>query len=205
MQSYILSILIGYLIGCFQSSYILVRIIKKIDIRSVGTGNAGASNAVISLGWRFGVLIGLLDIGKAILSLFIVRMIFKGEVSQVQLSFLLFLNGLFVIIGHNHPFYMNFRGGKGTASLIGMLVALDWRMAIIGILCIVLITLITDYIALGAIGLVLGLVISTIYFKYGIDSIAVSMIICSMGVYRHIPNIHNILRGTETGLRKTMK
>lgn len=205
MKLYILSILIGYLIGCFQSSYILVRIIKKIDIRSVGTGNAGASNAVISLGWRFGVLIGLLDIGKAILSLYIVRMIFKGEISQVQLSFLLFLNGLFVIIGHNHPFYMNFKGGKGTASLIGMLVALDWRMAIIGILCIVLITLITDYIALGAIGLVLGLVISTIYFKYGIDSIAVSMIICSMGVYRHIPNIHNILRGTETGLRKTMK
>jgi len=205
MQSYILSILIGYLIGCFQSSYILGRLIKKIDIRSVGTGNAGASNAVISLGWKFGALIAILDIGKAILSLFIVRMIFKGDVSQIQLSFLLFLNGLFVIIGHNHPFYMNFRGGKGTASLIGMMLALDWRIAIIGILCIVLITLITDYIALGAIGLVLGLVISTIYFKYGIDSIAVSMIICSMGVYKHIPNIHNILKGTETGLRKTMK
>ena len=205
MQSYILSILIGYLIGCFQSSYILGRLIKKIDIRSVGTGNAGASNAVISLGWKFGALIAILDIGKAILSLFIVRMIFKGDVSQIQLSFLLFLNGLFVIIGHNHPFYMNFRGGKGTASLIGMMLALDWRIAIIGILCIVLITLITDYIALGAIGLVLGLVVSTIYFKYGINSIAVSMIICSMGIYRHIPNIHNILKGTETGLRKTMK
>ena len=205
MKNYIIVTMLGYLFGCFQASYILGKLLKKVDIRTLGNGNAGASNTVVVLGWKYGVAVAIIDIGKAILSVIVIKLLFKNLLSPEQTPFFLYLNGLSVILGHNYPFYMGFKGGKGTASLIGMLSAIDHRIAIIGIAAIVAITLATDYIALGTISLVILFVASTFFFGYSKGCIIIAFILASLSIYKHRQNIVNIIQKKEIGLRSTMK
>src|SRR5690625_2777455 len=123
-------------------------------------GNAGASNTVTVFGWKMGVTVGLLDILKAIISILLVKYLFK----ETNI-FNLYLNGTSVILGHNFPFFMGFRGGKGTASNLGMLFAINLKLGILGLLVILTVTLITDYIVLGTMALVSFFILATIYFK----------------------------------------
>ncbi|SCG81693.1 glycerol-3-phosphate acyltransferase PlsY [Proteiniborus sp. DW1] len=205
MENYVVVTLLGYLFGCLQASYILGMLLKKVDIRTLGNGNAGASNTVVVFGWKYGVAVGLLDIGKAIMSIIVIKLLLRNILSPEQTPFFLYLNGLSVILGHNYPFYMGFKGGKGTASLIGMLSAIDYRIAILGIAAIVAITLTTDYIALGAISLVVLFVVSTFYFGYSKGCIVIAIILAVLSIYNHRKNIVNIIQKKETGLRSTMK
>lgn len=205
MENYVVVILIGYFLGCFQSSFIFGKFLKGVDIRNLGNGNAGASNSVNTLGWKFGILVGLSDIFKAIISLLIVQAIFKDSITTDKLSFFSFLNGFFVILGHNYPFYMKFKGGKGTASLIGLLIALDFRMAILCILTIVIVTIVTNYIALGTIGLLVVMIVCTILFGYSKGSIVIAILISLLSLYKHLPNMKNIMAGTEVKLISVLK
>ncbi len=203
-MKYLIVILIGYLFGCLQWSYIISTLVKKQDIRSLGAGNAGASNMVVSFGWKIGFLVAILDILKAIISIFIIRYLISISFLDNNI-FYIYLNGLFVILGHNYPFYMNFKGGKGTASTFGMLLAIDYRLGIIGFFLVLLVTISTDYIALGALALVAFLTFTTIYLKLGNPSLIVAMFITILAIYNHIPNIKNILGKREDGLRRQLK
>lgn len=205
MKDYFIVALIGYIFGCLQFSYILGKLLRNVDIRNMGHGNAGASNTVISLGWKYGVLVALLDISKAVASVMLIKALYKDVADPNLFNFYLYLNGLFVILGHNHPFFMNFKGGKGTASLIGMLIAVNIPLAVLGILTIIIVTLITDYIALGTIALVLIVVAATLYLKLGLGAVTISMIIAALAVYNHLPNIKRIIRKEEKGLRQAIK
>lgn len=196
--------IIGYLFGCLQWSYILSKTFLKVDIRTLGGGNAGASNTVISLGWKWGILVAILDILKAIISILIIKHLFKISYLEQDLS-LLYLNGLFVILGHDFPFFMGFKGGKGAASLFGMIIGIDYRLGIIGFFVIFLVTVITDYIALGTLCLNLFLLFSAIYLKLGYGPIIISLIITLIAFYLHIPNIKSIIRKEENGLRGVLK
>ncbi len=204
MKDYLIVIIIGYLFGCLQWSYILSKTFLKVDIRSLGGGNAGASNTVISIGWKWGVLVAILDILKAIISILVIKYLFK--ISYLgENTFLLYLNGVSVILGHDFPFFMGFKGGKGAASLLGMLIGLDYRLGILGFLVIFLVTVFTDYIALGTLCLNLFLVLSAIYLKAGLGSVIASLIIAIVGLYLHLPNIRSIGRKEEKGLREALK
>lgn len=205
MDKIIITIIIGYLLGCFQTSYFIGKIFKNVDIRDLGNGNAGASNTTLTLGWKYGIFVAIMDILKAIISIIIVTYFFEDQISNSFLLFLKYLNGFFVIMGHNYPFYLGFKGGKGTASLIGMLLAIDFRLGLMGILSIVIVTLITDYIAIGTIALVLSFTFGTIYFQYDRGCIIVALIITVLSIYKHLPNIRRIIAGTEKGLRGALK
>src|SRR5690554_5690347 len=135
MKEIIISAVIGYLLGNIQSAYILGKLIKKVDIRTMGQGNAGASNAVESLGWKFGALVAFIDVLKGAVSIFLVKQLFNVELNS-EGAFLLYLAGYTAILGHIYPFYMNFKGGKGTATLIGILIGLNPIYGLIGILLI---------------------------------------------------------------------
>jgi glycerol-3-phosphate acyltransferase PlsY len=179
-------------------------IIKKQDIRSLGGGNAGASNMVVSFGWKIGTLVALLDIFKAIISIFIIRYLISISVLENNI-FYIYLNGFFVILGHNYPFYMNFKGGKGTASTFGMLMAIDYRLGIIGFFLVLIVTLVTDFIALGALALVMFLILGTMFLKLGNPSIFIAVLITLLAIYKHIPNIKNILAKKEDGISRQFK
>ena len=204
MYKILLVILIGYLMGCLQWSYFLSKTIKKVDIRTLGGGNAGASNTVSQFGWKMGIAVALLDIIKAIISLLIIRYLIS--ISFVENSPLnLYLNGTSVVLGHNYPFFMGFRGGKGTASTVGMLFGINIWIGIIGFFIILIITLVTDYIALGTMALVVFFIIATFYMDFGKVCLLLSIFIALQSLYKHIPNIKNIMIGKESRLRDALK
>lgn len=204
MTKIIIVSLIGYFFGCLQWSYILGMLVKKQDIRSLGKGNAGASNTVSSFGWKMGILVAVLDVLKAIISILIIKFLFTTSYLEYSM-FYIYLNGLFVILGHNYPFFMGFKGGKGTASLIGMLLGIDIKLGILGILIIIFVTAITDFIVFGTFTLVVFFVLATIYLDYSIGCILISLYLAVLSIYKHIPNIRRILNKEEDGLRGTIK
>ncbi len=204
MYKILLIILIGYLMGCLQWSYFLSKALKKVDIRTLGGGNAGASNTVTQFGWKMGIAVGLLDIFKAIVSLLIIRYLIHISYLENDIAYL-YLNGTGVILGHNYPFFMGFRGGKGTASTLGMLFGINLWVGIIGLLVILITTLITDYIALGTMALVTFFILATIYMDFGSICIIISVFIALQSLIKHIANIKNIRAGKENKLRDALR
>ena len=119
--------------------------------------------------------------------------------------FSLYLNGTSVILGHNYPFFMGFKGGKGTASTVGMLLAINLKLGLLGILIIALVTIFTDYIALGTMALVTFFVIATFYLGYGPACVLLALFIALLSAYKHLINLKRIYSGDETRLRNAMK
>jgi acyl phosphate:glycerol-3-phosphate acyltransferase len=192
------SALIGYLLGCFQTAYIVGRVVKRIDIRTQGSNNAGASNVTMVLGWKYGAITAFTDVFKAALAVILVGIIFPGSKELV------FIAGASAVLGHIFPFFLKFKGGKGAASLIGMLLAMDLKIAIIAILTIVIITLAIDYIALGSIGMFAVLPVSTYAFNYPIICTLIGVALALLCVYKHQINIKRIMKKEETGLRRVV-
>lgn len=195
----IVSVILGYMLGCVQTAYILGKLVKKIDIRQHGSYNAGASNATIVLGWKFGVITGLVDILKGTLATVLTGLLFHWNKD------LMFISGTFAILGHIFPVFLKFKGGKGTASILGVLLAIDYRIALIGGAIIVIVTILTDYIVIGT--MVMYAVIIALFLIWDPTPLNISLIvfIALLSVIKHAVNIKRIFKGEETRLRSTFK
>lgn len=128
-----ISLVVGYILGSMVWAYILGRVFRNVDIRHHGNKNPGTLNSIATLGWPLTVAVFLGDAGKGVLSVLIVRLAFGWSPEFGQIA------AVGAILGHCFPFWMRFRGGKGTATAIGTLAALDWRIAIP--FCILLVSL----------------------------------------------------------------
>ena len=190
---YLLTVLIGYLLGCSNMAVYLASALH-IDLRAGGSGNPGASNALILMGWRAGILVCAHDIGKAFLAVFLCRTLFSADPLAGALA------GIACVAGHMFPFYMGFRGGKGFASYLGMTLALNWRFALVLLLAVVVITLVTDYVVLGTMTTVVSF---PLYNAWSGSRIAALMLLplSAVIIYKHRGNIVRIYKGTEIGLR----
>ena len=191
--AYPLAALLGYLLGTSNMAYYLARR-KGVDLRAGGSGNLGASNAVTLLGWKTGVLVGLHDIGKAVLAVFLARSLFPGLPHAGVTA------GVGCVLGHIFPFYLRFRGGKGFAADRGMIAALNWKFALAIGVAIVLIVLVTDYIVLGTMTTVISFPIfcaATSHFLMAGLLCVASLVI----VFKHRANLVRIYHGTEIGVR----
>ncbi len=192
-----ITIALGYFIGCFQTSYLLIRILKKKDIRDFGFGNAGASNTVASFGWKLGAVVAAIDIIKPIVSSLILDQLVLSQTIEYR-PYLMMLNGLFVILGHNYPFYMNFKGGKGTASLFGIMAVISFPYALVGAAIFVLVALVTDFIAMATLSALIYFVGLVIFKGMDLISIIIAVLIAAQSIYLHIPNFKRIFDGSET-------
>jgi len=199
IPSVFLSGLIGYFLGCIHPAFILGKAIGKIDIREHGTNNAGASNMATIMGWKYGIITALIDIFKATLAVIITKSLFPDSIG------LLFVAGTLAIIGHIFPVFLGFRGGKGTASLVGMALGIDLRIAIILVLSIIVITFITDYIAIGSLVIFVLLPILTYIYGYPLISVLLGMLLALLAFYKHSINIKRIINHNEIGLRAVAK
>src|SRR5690625_1093900 len=109
---FLIAIMIGYVFGCINGSQIIGKI-KQINIKKSGMKNAGATNTTYLLGWKYGIIVAFIDIVKAIVSLAILALLLEQfHVLPELKAVLLFINALFVVIGHNYPLTMGFSGGK---------------------------------------------------------------------------------------------
>ena len=196
-MSYFFIILIGYLIGTSNMATYLAAL-KKVDLRAGGSGNPGASNAMILMGWMSGILVGVHDIGKAVAAVLLAEHLFPETVLAGIVA------GVACVFGHMFPFYLKFRGGKGFASYLGMALALHWKFALVLLLAVVLITLVTDYIVLGT----MTTVISFPVYCAVTQSMIAALILCAASlviIYKHRSNLVRICHGTEIGLRSAHK
>lgn len=197
-MGYLISILAGYLVGSSNMAYWMSKI-KKVDIRKNGSGNLGASNATVLLGWGAGVVVAVHDIAKALLAVVIAKWAFP------DLEFVGAAAGVAAVLGHIFPFYLNFKGGKGLASFVGMTIALNWKVALGIIALIVIMTLVTDYISVGAMSCVVAAPLG-MWIDGG--GLVLTLIICVASVvmlFKHRENIVRICNHTEIGLRSTAK
>ncbi len=196
-MGYIWAILGGYLLGCSSMAFYLSKLSKK-DIRKNGSGNLGASNTMALLGWKAAVLVGVHDIGKGVLAVLLARWSFP------ELEYIGAVAGVACVLGHIFPFYLKFKGGKGLASYLGMLAALDWRLGIVIALLLVLVTVITNFIALGTLTTIVVAPAVTLFAAGWI----VALILCAASVvmvFKHLENIRRIVKGEEIGFRNAAK
>ena len=189
-MKYILCVLIGYLIGAINPSYIIGKI-RGVDIRQKGSKNAGASNALILFGKVLGIGCALFDIAKATFAIWLCGKLFP------ELTYSFAITGVACILGHVFPFYMKFRGGKGLACLGGTILAFDWRVFLILLAVEIVIVLLGKYICF--VPMTASVIFSVVYGVMRKDILGAllffgaSVIIC----LKHIENVKRILAGKE--------
>ncbi|NLT44156.1 glycerol-3-phosphate acyltransferase [Mesotoga sp. BH458_6_3_2_1] len=190
------SALFAYLIGSIPTAFLIGKIFYGFDIRKQGTGNMGASNMVAVKGWKIGILTGAIDFMKGLGTILIIKGVSPHWTYQM-----LFIAASFAAIGHMYPIFLKFRGGKGTATLAGGLIGLDYQVALICMVILLAFIAITDYSAPGVIAVssVMIFLFRIFGYRWGISLLLIPIAVIMIA--RNLENIQRILQGEEPGLR----
>ncbi len=197
-MGYVLTAALAYLIGTSNMALYLSRL-QKVDLRAGGSGNLGASNTVQLMGWRAGVLVGVHDMGKAVLAVLLAQWLFPG------LPYAGAVAGVCSVLGHIFPFYMNFRGGKGFASYFGMTLALNWKLGLALLVIVLAVTLITDYIVVGTVTTTVSVPAYLGWAQRDWVLPCILLVASAVIWYKHRENFVRLCSGTELGLRSAMR
>lgn len=208
----IICALMAYLLGSIPSAIWVGRKFYGIDVREHGSGNAGATNVFRVLGKGPGTVVLLMDIVKGYLAVVLAYMMEKHLYSEEILNasnswFFPVVFGVLSVIGHMLPVFAKFKGGKGVATLFGIIIALDPRVAGLALLVFVLVNIVTGYVSVGS--LMAGLSIPVLFLQvFGYRDISIVVFGVSVGVlivYTHRKNIKRLLAGEETKSRILVK
>ena len=189
-MQYLVCVLIGYFLGCINPSYFIGKI-RGVNIKKSGSGNAGASNALLLFGKAIGIFCALFDIMKAFAAIKICEAIYSGT------DYIFSVTAVAVILGHIFPFYLKFRGGKGLACLGGTVLAFDWRYFLMLLSVEIIFVLIVNYICF------VPMTASVVFpISYGIirqDLVgALILLIPTVVIFiKHTENIRRIIDGSE--------
>lgn len=193
---------LGYACGCISTGY-LVGKANKIDIRNYGSGNAGATNTLRTLGKKAALITFFGDAFKAVIPIVIVRFFFFKD-SGIEPQLLALYIGLGVILGHNYPFWLHFKGGKGIAATGGVILGFDWRLAVIALIGFIIITAITKYVSVGSLLVSIIFPVGVILFYRDnpefIHMLVVSCLFTASAFFKHRSNIKRLINGTENKL-----
>jgi len=201
-------LLIGYVFGLFQTAYIIGRM-HGIDIRNYGSGNSGTTNMLRTMGTKAGLLTFLGDCMKCVLAVVLVRLLFGEKYADI-LPLLVLYTSAGVILGHNFPFYLQFRGGKGIAATAGLVITLHPILLLLGLITFFGTFFLTHYVSLGSILIYVGLLIELpILGQCGVfhmsqahlnEMYVLMLLLALLAFYKHKDNIKRLRSGTE---RKT--
>ena len=191
----LICMIIGYCIGCIETAHVVGKL-WKVDLRQHGSGNLGTTNALRVLGKKAGAMVFVGDILKSVIAYLICRAIFKDNGT---------IAGLFgsagAVLGHNYPFYLNFRGGKGIAVMIGMTASLAFTtnplLAIPNALIGFGLAFGTRYVSVGSLSFAVCLPISCYLLGFEKEVVLITLCVSALAVWRHRKNIKNLLNGTE--------
>lgn len=203
----VICLVMGYVFGLFQTGYIYGKC-KGIDIRRFGSGNSGSTNALRVMGVRAGLIVFVGDFLKTMIPCFLVRVLLSGRPEYTYVWIL--YTGLGVVLGHNFPCYLNFKGGKGIAATAGIITSLDWRLMLLCLVAFVLVVAVTRYVSLGSLIVSSILVIWNVVMgqlgAYGLSAASrpefyiLSVVIAAMAFWRHRANIVRLVQGKENKL-----
>ncbi len=203
---YIIVGIVAYLIGSINFSILISKKTAGFDIREKGSGNAGTTNMLRSVGKGAAAITLILDILKGVvaiwISIFIGFILYKIWNIQIDSSVLVQISGICVILGHTYPIYFGFKGGKGVATALGILLVTNWHVGLICLVFALVLIIITKMVSVGALGAAILFPVLTLfsyetYFiepgNYLIYSIIIAIIIC----FNHRTNIKRLMQGTE--------
>ena len=196
-----LVILISYLLGNFQTSYLLGKVFMKSDIRDFGSGNAGTTNALRVYGVKAALATLFLDAFKGFIAVAIGRYLLKGTELQ---GLAMYIAGISVILGHDWPVFLKFKGGKGIATTIGIALTISPLAAIICIILGITIIALTKYVSLATMtAIVIWPIISYVLMKLNLyeqnyDFLIFASILAAIAIYKHKVNIKKLIKGEES-------
>lgn len=205
-------LVIGYIFGLFQTGYIYGKI-KHVDIRQHGSGNAGTTNAMRVLGKKAGIITYVGDCFKAIFAILFIYFLFRNTCSEMMFLLKMYC-GLGVVLGHNFPFYMKFKGGKGIAATSGAIVGMgDIKLILIAFFTFIIVALISKYVSLASLCLSGGFLLAVIVFnqlgiigfrnnlglegQMRIELYGLAFIFTFLAFYKHRANIKRLIDGNE--------
>jgi len=199
----IICLLIGYLFGCFSTGYVIGKI-NKVDITKYGSKSSGTTNALRTLGAKAGLYTLLGDVIKAIIPVLLVKLIIFPDLEYVRL--LALYTGLGVVLGHNYPVFLKFKGGKGIASTGGTMLAFDPLIVVFALPIFAISVAITKYVSIGSLLISMFFPIWVIIRNPGnIHMLLVACVFTLLAFIKHKDNIKRLLKGTENKLGQRVK
>lgn len=198
--SYIVTALVAYLLGSIPTGYLVAKA-RGVDIRTVGSGNIGATNAFRVLGKGFGIFVLLMDALKGWVAVQVGASVVSQLLPGAPIEYLRITAGIAAILGHNFTCWLNFKGGKGIATSAGVLIALvPWALLIILAIFIILF-LTTRYVSIGSIAAAFALPFATWFTTHDIGLTAVMAAIGALAILKHRKNIQRLMNGTENRIQ----
>lgn len=208
MATYIIIAVIAYLIGSINFSIILSKRMAGFDIREKGSGNAGTTNMLRAVGKKAAVITLICDILKGVVSILIAVLVGK-IVKNLDNALLVQLAGIFVIIGHTFPVFFKFKGGKGIATALGVLLMINWQIGLICLIFALVLMALTKMVSVGSIAaaILFPILVAFIDQNYIVQTsnsnwsyLVFSIIVALLVIFNHRANVQRILNGTENRL-----
>lgn len=203
----IICLAIGYICGLLQTGYLVGRL-NHVDIRKEGSGNAGSTNALRVMGWKAGAMTFAGDVIKCLAAVLIARYLYR-DTEYVPL--LAMYAGMGATLGHNFPFYLKFKGGKGIAVLAGLVLATGFVMVPIPLTAFLIAVLLTRYVSLGSLLASSMFLLEVLFygqlggfdmeFRYRMELYVLVFLLMALAWVRHKENIKRLLAGTENPFR----
>lgn len=211
MAAYIIVAIIAYLIGSVNFSILISKKIAGFDVREKGSGNAGTTNMLRSVGKKAAAITLICDILKGVVSI-VIAIIVGNIVKNLDRELLLQIAGIAVVIGHTFPIFFGFKGGKGVATSLGVLLMSNWQIGLICLVFALVLMVLTRMVSLGSCGATVLFPVLTLFInqhytvltegKSGRVYFVYSVILAIIVLYNHRSNIKRILNGTENKLGK---
>lgn len=208
--SYILTALAAYLLGSVPTGFLAARA-KGIDIRAVGSGNIGATNAMRVLGKPAGIFVLLMDVLKGFVAVVLLSYLIgfwlsqgkRGNYEEDLVYRLPLVAGIFAVLGHNYSCWLKFKGGKGIATTAGVYLALAPWPLLIALFVFILAVIVTRYMSVGSIAGAIALPAAVwIMSPNNLFLDIVTTALGALAIYKHKSNIHRLMNGTENRLGK---
>ncbi|RKY83306.1 acyl-phosphate glycerol 3-phosphate acyltransferase [candidate division KSB1 bacterium] len=208
MLTLIVIVLLSYLVGSIPTSIIVGKILRGIDIREYGSGNAGATNTFRVLGWKAGVFVIAVDIGKGIFATLVISKLNLTGVPLLASTLLQIIAGVSAVCGHIWTVFAGFRGGKGVSTAAGMIIAL---YPIAFLICIAIFTIVlftTRYVSVSSMIAAVSLpIVFVVLQQIGHQPVSspllvLSLIMAGLIIFTHRANIRRLLNGTENRIRR---
>ena len=198
--------IVSYLIGSINSSILISRAVMGKDIRTSGSGNAGATNMLRTMGKKYAVITLVIDILKGVIALILARV--AVGIGAYDIS--AYVAVVSVVLGHNFPVFFGFRGGKGVATSLGVVLLLDWKIGLVTLVIAIAVMALTRYVSLGSIiaamvFMLLQIVSMIVYNSFDITRLVCVLILGGLLIVRHRANIVRLIKGEEHKLGEKKK
>ena len=203
MLKYILVVIVAYLLGSISFSVIISKKLAGFDVREKGSGNAGSTNVLRTVGKKGAILTLICDCLKGVIAVLIAYIVSKTT-QNTDGALLVQLAGLAVVLGHTFPIFFNFKGGKGVATSLGVLLIINWQIGLICLVFALLLMALTRFVSLGSVSAAILFPVLTIFIHshYILDGryIIFALLLGAFVVFNHRANVKRLLEGKENKL-----